>query len=249
MAVGNSAMSAHKGHHGTRRLAHLRLCSRLPFADWVSRMRRGVFAVGLLISLSACATGSSVPPPVKLPYPAWYIGFAAPKHMEVWVETVDVLDKRGLAFFRVHGGVASYTGKVEGWHQGVSGGKPLNNVDLPDQIFLRWQSLVEPQAYKIKIQIPQWVREEMVRPERVYCRGSREWIEDYRLAITLGMAPGGVVKVWVGGPCLGFKEVGRFQAEIEPRGPYLNYKGLYYRAPNPAAQAWINQHGIPYGSW
>jgi hypothetical protein len=212
-------------------------------------MRRLVFAVGLLLSLSACAMGGSVPPPVKLPYPAWYIGFAAPKHMEVWVETVDVLDKRGLAFFRVHGGVASYTGKVEGWHQGVSGGKPINNVDLPDQIFLRWQSLVEPQAYKIKIQIPQWVREEMVRPERVYCRGSREWIEDYRLAITLGMAPGGVVKVWVGGPCLGFKEVGRFQAEVEPRGPYLNNKGLFYRAPNPAAQAWSDQHGIPYGSW
>ncbi|MGE6388716.1 DUF2931 family protein, partial [Pseudomonas sp. NPDC078416] len=113
--------------------------------------------------------------------------------MEVWVETVDVLDKRGLAFFRVHGGVASYTGKVEGWHQGVSGGKPINNVDLPDQIFLRWQSLVEPQAYKIKIQIPQWVRDEMTRPERVYCRGSREWIDDYRFAITLGMAPGGIV--------------------------------------------------------
>jgi hypothetical protein len=24
---------------------------------------------------------------------------------------------------------------------------------------------------------------------------------------------------------------------------------LFYRAPNPAAQAWIDQHGIPYGSW
>ena len=172
----------------------------------------------------------------QLPYPAWYIGFAAPKHMEVWVETVDVLDKRGLAFFRVHGGVASYTGKVSGWHQGVSGGKPINNVDLPDQIFLRWQSLVEPQAYKIKIQIPQWVREEMLRPEKAFCIWPGEWQEDYRETITLGMAPGGVVKVWVGGSCLGCKEVGRFQAEVEPRGPYLNDKGLYYRAPNPKAQ-------------
>ncbi|WP_244656096.1 MULTISPECIES: DUF2931 family protein [unclassified Pseudomonas] len=190
-----------------------------------------------------------MPPTPKLPYPAWYIGFAAPKNMEVWVETVDVLDRRGLAFFRVHGGVASYTGKVEGWHQGVSGGKPVNNVDLPDQLFLRWQSLVEPQAYKIKIQIPQWVRDEMVRPERVLCQWNNKWKTDYREMITLGMAPGGIVKAWVGGSCLGFKEVGRFQAEVEPRGPYLNNKGLYYRAPNPAAQAWIDQHGIPYGSW
>ncbi|QSB21749.1 DUF2931 family protein [Pseudomonas sp. 15A4] len=212
-------------------------------------MRPLVLAVGYLISLSACATGGSVPPPVKLPYPAWYIGLAAPKHMEVWVESVDVLDKRGLAFFRVHGGVASYTGKAEGWHQGGGKSKPINNVDLPEQIFLRWQSLVEPQAYRARIQIPQWVRDEMVRPERVYCRGSKEWIEDYRFAITLGMAPGGIVKVWVGGPCLGFKEVGRYQAKLEPLGPNQDGKGLFYRPPNPAAQAWINQHGIPYGSW
>lgn len=249
MAVGNPAMSGRKYYQCTQPKVQLRLGSRTAAAEWILRLRRLVCAAGLLLSLSACASGPRLPPAPKLPYPAWYIGFAAPKHMEVWVETVDVLDKRGLAFFRVHGGVASYTGKVAGWHQGVSGGKPINNVDLPDQIFLRWQSLVQPQAYKIKIQIPQWVRDEMLRPERVYCRGSREWIEDYRLAITLGMAPGGVVKVWVGGPCLGFKEVGRFQAEVEARGPYLNNKGLYYRPPNPAAQAYIDQHGIPYGSW
>jgi hypothetical protein len=127
--------------------------------------------------------------------------------------------------------------------------KPVNNVDLPQRIFLRWQSLVEPQAYKIRIPIPQWVRDEMVRPERVFCKGSKEWIDDYRDSITLGMAPGGIVKVWVGGACLGFKEVGRFQAEIEPLGPHRNGNGIYYRAPKPEAQAYIDQHGIPYGTW
>ena len=212
-------------------------------------MRRLICVAGMLLSLTACASGPRLPPLPKLPYPAWYIGLAAPEHMEVWVETVDVLDQRGLAFFRVHGGVASYTGKVEGWHQGGGKSKPINNVDLPDQIFLRWQSLVEPQAYRARIQIPQWVRDEMVKPERVYCRGSKEWIDDYRFAITLGMAPGGIVKVWIGGPCLGFKEVGRYQAKVEPLGPNQDGKRLFYRAPNPAAQAWIDQHGIPYGSW
>jgi hypothetical protein len=74
--------------------------------------------------------------------------------MEVRVEKVDVLDHRGLAFYRVHGGIASYTGKDDSWHQGVSVGKRISSVDLPDQIFLRWQSLAEPQAYRIKIQAP-----------------------------------------------------------------------------------------------
>jgi hypothetical protein len=41
--------------------------------------------------------------------------------MEVWVERVDVLDRRKIAFYDVHGGVASYTRTPEGWHKG--GGK------------------------------------------------------------------------------------------------------------------------------
>ncbi|MFJ3471143.1 DUF2931 family protein [Pseudomonas sp. NPDC090201] len=212
-------------------------------------MKRLIGMTGLMISLWACASGPVPLPSPKLPYQFWYVGLVAPKHMEVWVETVDVLDQRRLPFFHVTGGVASYTGKSQGWHNGVSGGMPVNNVDLPERLFLRWQSLVEPQAYKLRIPIPQWVRDEMVRPEKVYCQGAKEWINDYRKVISLGMAPGGIVKVWLGGPCLSFKEVGRYQAEIEPRGPFLSGRGIYYREPKPEAKAWIEKNGIPYGSW
>ncbi|WP_277537151.1 DUF2931 family protein [Pseudomonas baetica] len=212
-------------------------------------MRRLSLLFGLLFCLSACASGPQPSAAPKLPYDSWYVGLAAPRFMEVWVETVDVLDQRGLAFFRVHGGVASYTGKVEGWHKGGGKMKTVNNVDLPERIFLRWQSLVEPQAYKIRIPIPQWVRDEMIKPERGFCHWSKTWKTDYRDSITLGMAPGGIVKVWLGGACLDFKEVGRYQAEIEPLGPHRNGNGIYYRAPKPEAQAYIDQHGIPYGTW
>ena len=133
--------------------------------------------------------------------------------------------------------------------EGGSGGKPINNVDLPDQIFLRWQSLVEPQAYKLKIQIPQWVRDEMVRPERVLCQWNQQWKIDYRETISLGMAPGGIVKIWVGGSCLGFTEIGRFQAEVEPRGPYRGASKGKYVPLEAENKAYIDQHGIPYGSW
>jgi hypothetical protein len=212
-------------------------------------MKRLTLLVSLLFSLSACATGPKPPASPQLPYDSWYVGLAAPRHMEVWVETVDVLDQRGLPFFHVFGGVASYTGKVEGWHKGGGAMKPVNNVDLPERIFLRWQSLVEPQAYKIRIPIPQWVREEMVKPERVFCPGSQKWKVDYRDSITLGMAPGGIVKVWVGGACLDYKEVGRFQAEIEPLGPYIGKSKGQYIPIEPENKAYVEQHGIPYGSW
>jgi hypothetical protein len=212
-------------------------------------MKRFILIVGLLFSLCACASGPKPPASPKLPYDSWYVGLAAPRHMEVWVETVDVLDQRGLPFFRVHAGVPGYTRKPEGWHKGGGKMKPINNVDLPERIFLRWQSLVEPQAYRIRIPIPQWVRDEMVKPERGFCQWSKTWETDYRDSITLGMAPGGIVKVWVGGACLDFKEVGRFQAEIEPLGPYIGKSKGQYIPLEPENKAYIDQHGIPYGSW
>uniref|UniRef100_A0A7C1XFE4 DUF2931 family protein n=1 Tax=Pseudomonas graminis TaxID=158627 RepID=A0A7C1XFE4_9PSED len=212
-------------------------------------MKRLLLVAGLLISLTACAMSPSMSPPPRLPYPAWYVGLAAPQHMEVWVETVDVIDQRGLVFFRVHGGVASYTGQPEGWGNGAGKSKPINNVDLPERIFLRWQSLVEPQVYKISIQIPQWVRDQMIKPEQAFCLWAGKWEEDYRDAITLGMAPGGIVKVWVGGSCLGYKEVGRYQAEVEPLGPYRGASKDKYISLEPENKAYVDQHGIPYGSW
>jgi len=200
----------------------------------------------LLLSLGGCSSGPGAP---KLPYHAWHVGLVAPRHMEVWVESVDVLDQRGYAFFHVFGGVASYTGKAEGWHNGTGKSKPVGNVDLPESIFLRWQSLAEPETYKIRIKIPQWVRDEMVVPKRVYCEPDRDYVTLYGNRINLGMAPGGIVKVWVGAACFGYKEIGRFQANIDPLGPHGNGNHRYYRAPNPEAQAYIDQHGIPYGSW
>ena len=212
-------------------------------------MKRMTLLLCVVLSLVACASESSGPPRPTLPYDSWYVGLAAPRHMEVWVERVDVLDRRKIAFYDVHGGVAGYTRKPEGWHKGGGKMMPVNNVDLPLEIVMRWQSLVEPQAYWINVKIPQWVRDEMVKPERVFCTGSKKWKDDYRKMITLGMAPGGTVKVWLGGPCLMFKEVGRFQANIEPKGPNQDDRWHFYRKPNPEAQAWIDKNGIPYGSW
>ncbi|MCY1287705.1 hypothetical protein D9M70_367120 [compost metagenome] len=204
----------------------------------------------LLVSLLAgCASGQGRP---KLPYDNWNIGLGAPRFMEVWVETVDVVDQRGLAFENVHGGVVAYNNSTSGWWE-KGGGKlmPIGNVDLPEIIFVRWQSLVEPQTYNVRIDIPQWVRDEMVKPQRAYCIGRKVWDTGYRRNITIGMAPGGITKAWVGGGCLGLKEIGRFQAKVDKRGPSEGKTGGRYAWPElePESKAYIDQHGIPYGSW
>ncbi|MCY1287704.1 hypothetical protein D9M68_576000 [compost metagenome] len=201
----------------------------------------------IFLLLAGCASGQGRP---KLPYDNWDIGLGAPRYMEVWVESVDVVDRRGLAYERVHGGVVSYTNTSIGWNV-VGGGamKPIFGVDLPEIIFVRWQSLVEPQTYNIRIDIPQWVREEMVKPQRAYCKATKREELDFASIIVIGMAPGGIAKAWVRGACLPIKEIGCFQAKVDKRGPYQGRSGGKYYYLTKEAKAYIDQHGIPYGSW
>ncbi|WP_083272639.1 DUF2931 family protein [Pseudomonas sp. ENNP23] len=206
---------------------------------------RLIVALLLLLPLNGCASNAP-----RLPYPTWYIGLGAPHYMEARVESVDVVDRRNLAFERVHSGVVAYNNRTEGWWEGGGKMKPINNVDLPNIIFVRWQSLVEPQVYNVRINIPEWVREEMVKPQRTICVQSTEEETQYRKAISIGLAPGGVAKVWLMGPCLKAKEVGRFVGVVEPRGTHKGYRGgRFTLKPSEAARAYIEQHGIPYDSW
>ncbi len=221
-------------------------------------MRHWIIALGLLLSLSGCASHDPLnPAPPKLPYKAWYVGAWAPDYMEVWIETVDVIDRRGLVYERVHGGVASIhrppnnQGNPRGWPErpGGGAGRRMTGIDLPEFIFVRWQSLVEPQTYNVRIDIPEWVREEMLTPHEAYCRYDGQTIVGYRENIGIGLAPGGIAKAWVLGPCLEPIEIGRFVGKINPRGPYGATSEGRHRPLTEISREYIETHGIPYDSW
>jgi hypothetical protein len=90
----------------------------------------------------------------------------------------------------------------------------------------------------------------MVKGERAYCRGRGKWITDYRENVTIGLAPGGIAKAWVNGPCLDAIEVSRVQGKVGSKGPYLGKSGGKYGLKlEPDAQAYIDKFGIPYDSW
>jgi hypothetical protein len=204
--------------------------------------------------LNGCASGQGKP---KLPFDAWSVGVFAPEHMEVWIESVDVIDQRGLVYERVSGGIPSYTGTVAGWPKnrgGGGGGKSLSGIDLPEIIFVRWQSLVEPQTYNVRINVPEWARNAMVTKEQPVCPWKGDWgqavLPGYRYAITIGLAPGGIAKVWLSGSCLEPIEIGRFEGVISKVGPDLGRSNGQYALPlTPESKAYIETHGVPYGSW
>ncbi|WP_312245496.1 DUF2931 family protein [Stutzerimonas nitrititolerans] len=202
----------------------------------------------LLVLLGGCANAGGNPS--QLPYQYWRLGFLAPDHMEAWVETSDVEDIRGRNFFHVGSGTVSVhtpldgTGNAFGWRKGWGKGRYVNGADLPKRIFIRWQSLAEPQTYRVTLDISERTRQLMSERLEPPCRTS-----NYRNALALGLAPGGIVRGWVMSPCDDAIEVLRVQAEIEPKGPYDGQSGGEYYFLSDESKAYIEKYGIPYGSW
>ncbi|WBG64319.1 DUF2931 family protein [Pseudomonas citronellolis] len=212
-----------------------------------------LLVVALVWLLSGCATGAN-----GLPYDAWRLGFLAPNYMEVWIETADAVDVHDRVFRRAMSGVAAIQtpknlkGDPRGWPERPSwgAGKHVRGAALPRLIYVRWQSLVEPQTYEAYIVIPEATRRAMVKGEKAYCPATGKWRTDYREGLTIGLAPGGIAKVWIMGPCLDPIEVTRVQGKVVKKGPSGGLTDGRYALPlEPESKAYIEKYGIPYGSW
>ena len=223
-------------------------------------MKTLLLTVSLLALLAGCANQAAhdpLRPPPELPYRTWEIGLLAPNYMEVWVESVDVLDQRGMGYYRVHGGVSSIQnppdnrGDPKGWPARPGAGKtrPMTGIDLPEIVFVRWQSLAEPQTYRVRIDIPETIRQEMITSYPAFCHFDKQHIQDYRAVVTIGLAPGGIARAWLSGDCLEPLEIGRFVGSIHPKGPYDGTSGGQHRPLSSAAKAYVDTHDIPFGSW
>ncbi len=215
-------------------------------------MIRRLLSIALLISLAGCQSGAAN----KLPYDAWYLGFLAPNYMEVWLELANFSDIDGRFFPNAMGGVvamgqpASLSATAKGWPKRIGSGKGryMTGLDLPYMVAVRWQSLVEPLTYQTVFAIPAWARKKMLERLPAECPVSGR-TSDYRKDLTIGLAPGGVVKVWIMGPCLDPIEVLTLQAEIEPKGPYGGKSNGKYRPLSPVVKRYVDKYGVPYGSW
>ncbi|MDI2590838.1 DUF2931 family protein [Pseudomonas sp. 681] len=217
-----------------------------------------VMLLALLIGGCTTRAGHS------LPYDAWSLRFFSPDYMEVWIETADVVDIHEYVFRGKGSGVPAigypralskgippeFRGKPGGWHENPRGkGKRVIGAALPRLIYVRWQSLAEPQTYEAYIEIPESARITMLKGERAFCGADGKWITDYRKLLIVGLAPGGIAKVWLGAPCLKSTEVTRVQGTINPEGPYRGQTNGEYYFLSDESKAYIYKFGIPYGSW
>ncbi|WP_162267054.1 DUF2931 family protein [Luteimonas abyssi] len=186
----------------------------------------------------------------------WHLGFGAPAYMETWVETASVIDVKGGLYPNAGSGTVSlrYSGDPSGWpdRPGRGAGRNVTGADLPARIYVRWQSLVEPQTYEVTLEIPDEVRRLMQQREP-QPRYLPEQKLQYRNQLIVGLAPGGAVKVWNSGVGLEPVEVMCSQASVVSEGPSQGKTGGAYAYSReklePATQHYLNEHPIPYESW
>ena len=123
-------------------------------------------------------------------------------------------------------------------------------ADLPKRIYVRWQSIVEPQTYRAWVDIPEQARELMLASVQRRCPDTPTRTARYMASMYFGLAPGGTVQVWVVDSCGYPVKVARTEAEVEPMGPSQGKtNGRYAYTINDKTRRYIIKYGIPYGSW
>jgi hypothetical protein len=187
----------------------------------------------------------------------WELAFTEPDYMKVWVENSSVQDINGRIFYKTGGGTAAGgepedgTESARGWAGGVGGsGRRVVGADLPVRIWVRWQSIVEQKTWQAWVEIPEEARQLMVASVNQRCPQTPDQEARFMASVYLGLAPCGVVQVWVRDSCHHPVKVARAQAETELLGPSQGKnEGRYAYPVSEKAKRYIERYGIPYGSW
>ncbi|WP_226500187.1 DUF2931 family protein [Pseudomonas sp. MWU16-30322] len=186
----------------------------------------------------------------------WELAFIEPDYMEVWVENSSVQDVNNRIFYKTGGGTAAGgepedgTESARGWSIVDGSGKRVVGAGLPVRIYVRWQSIVEQKTWQAWVDIPEEARQLMVTSVNQRCPRTPDRQARFMASVYLGLAPGGVVQVWVRDSCHHPVKVARAQAEIEPLGPSQGKnEGRYAYPVSEKAKRYIDKYGIPYGSW
>ncbi|EJM21452.1 Protein of unknown function (DUF2931) [Pseudomonas sp. GM21] len=185
----------------------------------------------------------------------WALGFVTPYAMDGWVEDAATIDTHGTLYRRINSGASGgkKNGKsgARGWAVvGTGTEREVRDAKLPVRIYVRWQSLVEPQTYQGWIEIPEDARQVLRKALSLDCPSIPEMAAiPKRASVRLGLAPGGVVQVWAFDECLHPVKVAHAQVGVEPKGPGLGLSGGSYFPLEDDSKRYVEKYGIPYGSW
>ncbi|NBA96656.1 DUF2931 family protein [Pseudomonas sp. R5(2019)] len=217
-------------------------------------MRALLILVSILLS-----TGCRVLDPLSAerdPHsPWWDLKFTAPFYMHAYVEHSAVVDTSNRVFHRRGGGLHGGEPKREGvsatdWSGFGAKSHLVTGAELPQRIYVRWQSLAEPQTYDAWVEIPDEARQIMKKTTSRRCPNYPDRESPYYASLTLGLAPGGIVQAWTFDECYKPIKIARAEGDVVPLGPFLGKnEGRYAYPVSERSRRYIERFGIPYGSW
>jgi hypothetical protein len=129
---------------------------------------------------------------------------------------------------------------VERYHSGYF----IEDAELPGLLYIRWHSLANKVTYNKAIRISDDIRNKMREYHDIRC-GKSNRLKPYKNNILLGLAPDGMISVFLNGRC--------FDNELQFKVQAVEYKvvvdDFVYPELSEEAQAYLDEHGVPVGIW
>ncbi|MFL1456146.1 DUF2931 family protein [Marinobacter sp. GN3S48] len=195
-------------------------------------LRFGVFIA--LIALQGCTSMTYASGEYRR------VTFAAPEHYEVWLVDV-LLEKSGERSWRQPGGTVKCCWKGP---KGPAG--PGAAADpFPELIWIHWFSFSEQKHYTHLIRVPPDLNERMREPARVITNFDVREVP--RHTLTIGLAPGGKIVMWIQSQIGNEIEVMRMQAKpIEGDPSHFQERTKEYLKDH---GDYLKEHGLQLDKW
>ncbi|WP_023603345.1 DUF2931 family protein [Aliivibrio logei] len=176
----------------------------------------------------------------------WRISTLAPKYYTVRVDILLIAgeNKKG-GWTGMVGNTTMESSNPSGWDGGerFNSGYAIESTELPGLFYIRWHSLSNKKTYKKNVRISEDIRNKMREYHNIRC-GKSNKLRPYKNNILLGLAPDGMISVFLNGGC--------FDNELQFKVQAIEYKvsdDFIYPELSEEAQAYVDEHGVPVGIW
>lgn len=201
----------------------------------------------LLITLCLLVSSCSTEPQVKSQQlDEWRISTISPKYYTVRGDILLIVGESKQGGWR--GMIGKTTMESESplsWDGGerFHSGYSINSDELPASFYIRWHSLANKKTYNKTIKVSEDIRNKMREYHDIRC-GYYDLLFPYKNNILLGLAPDGMISVFLNGGC--------FDNELQFKVQAVEYKvvdDFVYPELSEEAQAYVDEHGVPTGIW
>ena len=176
----------------------------------------------------------------------WTISTMSPKYYTVRGDTLLIVGEKKAGGWKGMIGKATMESLdplnwegLERFHSGYS----IKSTELPGLFYIRWHSLSNKKTYNKSVRVSEEIRKKMSEYHDMRC-GFNNGLYPYKDNILLGLAPDGMISVFLNGTC--------FKNELQFKVQAIEYKvsdDFIYPELSEEAQAYVDEHGVPVGIW